>query len=52
VNIVWIVVVAVAAVALATRMAWPRERRKSDVGFVSHQWLAERRSSEVSDRQR
>jgi hypothetical protein len=51
-SIVWIVIVAVAAVALAKRIAWPPERRKSDLGFVSHQWLAERRSSDMSDRQR
>jgi hypothetical protein len=50
-TLVWIVVGVAAVAALARRIVW-HERRKTDLGFVSHQWLAERRSSDMSDRQR
>jgi hypothetical protein len=36
-NVWWIVVGLTILGALATRMAWPRKRRDSDLGFVSHQ---------------
>lgn len=50
-TLIWIVVAMAAAAALARRVVW-REGRKTELGFVSHQWLAERRSSDMSDRQR
>ena len=50
-TLVWIVVGVVAVAVLAGRIV-RHERRKTDLGFVSHQWLAERRSSDMSDRQR
>jgi len=50
-TLIWIVVVVAAVAALARRVVW-RERQKTEMGFVSHQWLAERRSSDMSDRQR
>jgi hypothetical protein len=31
---------------------WLHERRESDLGFVSRQWLAEHRLSQISDPQR
>jgi hypothetical protein len=51
-NVWWIVVGLTILGALATRMAWPRKRPESDLGFVSHQWLAEHRLSQISDSQR
>jgi hypothetical protein len=51
-NVWWIVVGLTILGALATRMAWPRKRRESDLGFVSHQWLAEHRLPQISDSHR
>jgi hypothetical protein len=51
-SVWWIVVGLTILGALATRMAWPRKRPESDLGFVSHQWLAEHRLSQISDSQR
>ena len=51
-NVWWIVVGLTILGALATRMVWPRKRRESDLGFVSHQWLAEHRLSQISDSHR
>jgi hypothetical protein len=50
-TFIWIVV-ALAAVAALARRVVSHDRRKTELGFVSHQWLAERRSSDMSDRQR
>ena len=49
-TLVWIVI-GLAAVAELARRIW-HERRKTDLGCVSDQWLAERRSTDMSDRQR
>ena len=51
-TVVWIVVGAAVVAALAKRVVWPPERGESHLGFVSHQWLAERRMSDMSDPQR
>jgi hypothetical protein len=54
-NVVWILVgIGIFGVlALAKRIAWPHKRgAQSDLGFVSHQWLAEHRLSQISDSQR
>ena len=51
-NVWWIVVGLTILGALAARMSWPRNRRDSDLGFVSHQWLAEHRLSQISDSHR
>ena len=51
-TLVWIVLVGVVVVALAIRIAWSPERPESGMGFVSHQWLSEHRSSDMSDRPR
>ena len=51
-TVVWIVVGVAAIAALANRIVWPYKRREPDLGFVSHQWLVEHRSSDLSDRQR
>jgi hypothetical protein len=49
-TVVWIVAVAALGAALARRLVWPYER-ESSLGFVSNQWLAERRVSDMADRQ-
>ena len=48
------ILLSVAIVAgLAKRVAWVAEHRaQSHLGFVSHQWLAHYRVSQVSDPQR
>jgi hypothetical protein len=51
-NVWWIVVGLTILGAVATRMVWPRGRPESDLGFVSHQWLAEHRLSQTSDSHR
>ncbi len=52
-NALWIVVGIGIFGVLANRLAWAYERgRQSDLGFVSHQWLAEHRLSQLSDPQR
>jgi hypothetical protein len=52
-NALWIVVCVGIFGVLAKRAAWADERgRQSDLGFVSHQWLAEHRLSQLSDPQR
>jgi hypothetical protein len=50
-SLVWLVV-GVAIFAIVVRqMARRHERgRQSDLGFVSHSWLAEHRVSQMSDR--
>jgi len=50
-TILWIVV-GVAIAALAKHIRWPHERRESELGFVSHQWLLEYRLSQISDPRR
>ena len=52
-NALWIVVGIGIVGGLAKRIAWHHERRSpSELGFVSHQWLAEHRLSQISDPQR
>jgi hypothetical protein len=52
-NALWIVVGIGIFGVLAKRVAWAYERgRQSALGFVSHQWLAEHRLSQLSDPQR
>ena len=51
-TVVWIVVVAAVVAVLAKRVVWPLERPESHLGVVSNQWLAERRTSDMSDPQR
>jgi hypothetical protein len=50
-NVGWMVV-GMAIVGVLARIAWLRERWESDLGFVSRQWLAEHRLSQISDPQR
>jgi hypothetical protein len=49
-NIVWIVVGL--ALLIATRAAWAAERDAQSLGYVSDQWLADHRLSQVSDSER
>ena len=51
-NAGWIVIGIAIVGALATRIAWARGRWESDLGFVSQEWLAEHRLSQISDPQR
>jgi len=52
-NAVWIVVGIGIFGVLARQVAWAYERgAPSELGFVSHQWLAEHRLSQLSDSQR
>jgi hypothetical protein len=52
-NMVWIVLSLTIASIVAKRMTWNDERHaQSHLGFVSHQWLADHRLSQVSDPQR
>ena len=51
-NVVWIVV-GIGIFGVLARIAWPHERgEQSNLGFVSQQWLAEHRLSQLSDSQR
>jgi hypothetical protein len=52
VNAVWVVVAVGIVGALAKWVFGPYERWQSDLGFVSQQWLAEHRISQISDPQR
>lgn len=47
--VAWIVFGMVITAALAKRIAWSHARSRSDLGFVSHQWLAEQRRSQPGD---
>lgn len=47
----WIAVGLAMMVALASR-PWRHSRAEQDLGFVSHQWLAEYRTSHMSDAER
>ena len=52
-NLVWIVLAVAALGAIVKRVVWPRERgSQSDLGFVSHQWIAEHRLAKTHDAQR
>jgi hypothetical protein len=51
-TVVWIVAGAAVVAALARRVVWPYEQGESHLGFVSQQWLAERRVSDMADPQR
>ena len=52
-NVVWIVVGIGIFGVLAKWIGWPHERGgPSELGFVSQQWLAEHRLSQISDPQR
>jgi hypothetical protein len=52
-NVVWIIVGVGIVGFLAKRIAWSGRRDgQSDLGFVSQQWLAEHRLSQISDPQR
>jgi predicted ferric reductase len=49
-TIVWIALGVGIVGILAMRIAWPDRRdARSHLGFVSHQWLADHRVSQVSD---
>jgi hypothetical protein len=49
-NIVWIILSVAIAGFIAKRVASGDERRRhSHLGFVSRQWLADQRLSQVSD---
>jgi hypothetical protein len=49
-NIAWIVLGIGVVAVLAKWLAWPANRdARANLGFVSHQWLAEHRLSQVSD---
>lgn len=49
-NIVWIVLGVGIVGVLAKRVAWPDRRdAEANLGFVSHQWLADHRLSQLSD---
>jgi hypothetical protein len=53
VNAVWIVLIIGAAVAtLVLTTLWRRRDQKADLGSVSHQWIAERRTGQGHDSQR
>jgi hypothetical protein len=52
-NIVWIILSLTIAGVVAKPMAWYDERdAQSHLGFVSPQWLADHRLSQMSDPQR
>jgi len=52
-NMMWIILSLTIAGIVAKRMAGGDEcRAQSHLGFVSHQWLADHRLSQVSDPQR
>jgi hypothetical protein len=52
-NVLWIVVGTTIIGILAKRMALGHERPgRPDMGFVSQQWLAEHRLSQIADPQR
>ena len=52
-NVVWIIVGVGIVGFLAKWIAWSGTRGgQSDLGFVSQQWLAEHRLSQISDPQR
>jgi hypothetical protein len=52
-GVIWIVVSVVIAGALAKGVIWTRNRSsESDLGSVSHQWIAEHRLSQTSHAQR
>jgi hypothetical protein len=52
-NVAWIIVGVGIVGFLAKRIAWSGTRDgQSDLGFVSQQWLAEHRLSQISDPQR
>jgi hypothetical protein len=49
-NILWIVLGIGIVGVLAKRVAWPdRRAAQTNLGFVSQQWLADHRLSQVSD---
>jgi len=48
-NFAWIVIGMAIVGAFAARVAWRHGRLESDLGFVSDQWLAEHRLSQISD---
>jgi len=49
-TMVWIVLGIGLLVALARTIAWRHERgRPADLGFVSHQWVAEHRLAQTLD---
>lgn len=50
-NILWIVLGA-AVLGLLARKILRRPDRPSDLGFVSHQWIAEHRLAQTQDAQR
>jgi hypothetical protein len=52
VKVVWMIAGIGIVGAFAKLLAWLRGRgRDTDLGFVSHQWILEHRSSYASDRQ-
>jgi hypothetical protein len=51
-NALWIIIAITILAAIARTIAWSHERRPADLGFVSHQWVAEHRLSQAQDPQR
>jgi hypothetical protein len=52
-NTVWVVLaLAVAAAIVALATSWRRRSHPSDMGAVSHQWIAEHRMSSGEDSRR
>jgi len=52
-NLVWVVVALAVLAGIVTVVGWSqRSRQESDLGIVSHQWLAEHRHSQTQDSHR
>lgn len=52
-NALWIVLGLALLAAVARAIGWSHARsRPPEMGFVSHQWIAEHRISQVQERQR
>jgi len=50
VNAIWMIVLAVGVTAVATAVRWSQGRGgESDLGSVSHRWVAEHRLSQTQD---
>lgn len=48
-NTVWIIVGVGVSCLIAVILRWRGRGRESDLGFVSHQWVAEHRLSQPHD---